>query len=111
MTRFVVLTSDEAESTAEAIETLRPLPWARPLLDRVEHGGWPDYRKHVRAVRRRASDAHCTIAELRQSTNMRPGLANQRRSGGVAFGLDACISLIARLDCLTGVLRSFAASI
>jgi hypothetical protein len=39
MIRFVVLTSDEAESTAEAIETLRPLLWATPLLDRVEHRG------------------------------------------------------------------------
>jgi hypothetical protein len=37
VTRFVVLTSAEAESTAEAIKTLRPLPWARPLLDRIEH--------------------------------------------------------------------------
>ena len=39
MTRFVTLTSTEAESTAEAIETLRPLPWARPMLERVPQGG------------------------------------------------------------------------
>jgi hypothetical protein len=39
VTSFVVLTSTEAMATAEAIETLRPLPWARPLLDRVEDGG------------------------------------------------------------------------
>ncbi|WFT94387.1 DUF1488 family protein [Bradyrhizobium barranii] len=39
MTSFVVLTTAEAMATAGAIETLRPLPWARLLLNRIEDGG------------------------------------------------------------------------
>jgi hypothetical protein len=33
VTSFVVLTTAEAMATADAIEILRPLPWAKPLLD------------------------------------------------------------------------------
>ena len=40
MTSFFVLTSAEAVATAEAIETLRSLPWAGALLARAgERGG------------------------------------------------------------------------
>ncbi|AND87297.1 blr1673 [Bradyrhizobium diazoefficiens USDA 110] len=39
MIKFAELTTTEAVSTAEAIETLRPLPWARLLLNRIEDGG------------------------------------------------------------------------
>jgi hypothetical protein len=40
VTSFFVLTSAEAVATAEAIETLRPLPWAGALLARAgERGG------------------------------------------------------------------------
>ena len=43
MTSFSVLTSAEAVSTAEAIETLRPLSWTGALLERAgEHGGLTD---------------------------------------------------------------------
>jgi hypothetical protein len=39
MTKFYVLTTAEAESTAQAIDTLRTLPWASAILQQVEAGG------------------------------------------------------------------------
>lgn len=39
MTSFVVLTKAEGDATTEAIETLRPLSWARLLLERIQNGG------------------------------------------------------------------------
>lgn len=39
MTSFFVLTSAEAMATADAIATLRPLPWAKSLIERADERG------------------------------------------------------------------------
>lgn len=39
MTQFFRLSGEEAEASRQAVEVLRPLPWAGELVRRIDHGG------------------------------------------------------------------------